>query len=138
MRSLENLSERKKPSPLISFFRYNLVAVLATSIDFLTLIFLTELIGIWYLWSTVIAAIAGAFTAFLLSRYWVFVSLESKIHHQVIRYFLVAIGSVALNSFGVYTLTEFAEVQYMISKGITALVVGVGYNYLLGRYFVFK
>ncbi len=138
MTSLENLSEQKKTSPVISFFRYNLVAMLATTIDFLTLIFLTELVGIWYLSSTTIAAITGAFTAFLLSRYWVFVSLESKIHHQMLRYFLVAAGSVALNSLGVYTLTEFGEIQYLISKGITAIVVGIGYNYTLGRYFVFN
>ena len=130
--------DQNRPSSLVSFFRYNLVAIIATSLDFLTLVFLTEIIGIWYLASTIIAAITGAISAFLLGRFWVFVSLESKVHHQALRYFLVAAGSVALNSFGVYFFTEFGGFQYMVSKGITAVLVGIGYNYLLGRYFVFK
>ena len=88
--------------------------------------------------STIIAATVGAITAFLLGRFWVFVSVESKVHHQAFRYFFVACGSVVLNSLGVYFFTEIVEFQYMISKGITAVIVGIGYNYLLGRNFVFK
>ena len=129
---------RSKPSPIISFIRYNLVAILATGVDFICLIMLTELVGLWYLTSTVIAAVVGAITAFLLGRFWVFVSTESKIHHQAFRYFIVALGSVVLNSAGVYFFTDTVGLQYIISKAITAIIVGVGYNYLLGRYFVFR
>ncbi len=128
----------QKPAPFISFLRYNIVAVLATGVDFITLIALTELAGLWYLLSTFTGAVLGAFTAFLLGRYWIFVSKESKIAHQAFRYFLVAAGSVLLNSSGVYFFTEVVNFQYVISKVITAVLVAVCYNYLLSRYFVFK
>ncbi len=127
-----------KPSALVSFFRYNLVALIATGLDFLILVLLTELLEVWYLISTIFAATCGALTAFLLGRYWVFVSIERKVHTQAFRFFIVAIGSIALNSFGVYAFTEFVALQYLISKIITSIIVGVGYNYLLGRYFVFN
>ena len=129
---------KDKPSALVSFFRYNLVALIATSIDFLMLAALTELLAVWYMFSTVAAATCGAITAFLLGRYWVFVSTERKVHTQAFRYFLVTMGSIALNSMGVYFFTEVVEFQYLISKIITSIIVGVGYNYLLGRYFVFN
>ncbi|MDA0194389.1 MAG: GtrA family protein [Bacteroidetes bacterium] len=118
--------------------RYNLVATLATGVDFIALIALTELAGLWYMFSTISGAVFGALTAFLLGRYWVFVSKESKIGHQGFRYFLVASGSVVLNSSGVYLFTEIANLQYIISKVITAVLVAVCYNYLLSRYFVFR
>jgi len=127
-----------KPTPIVSFLRYNIVAVLATGFDFITLIALTELVGLWYLFSTVTGAVLGAIAAFLLGRYWVFVSKESKMEHQAFRYFLVAAGSVLLNSSGVYFFTEVVDLQYIISKVITAVLVAVCYNYLMSRYFVFK
>ncbi|MDA1119312.1 MAG: GtrA family protein [Bacteroidetes bacterium] len=128
----------EKPTPFVSFLRYNLVATLATGVDFIALIALTELAGLWYMFSTISGAVFGALTAFLLGRYWVFVSKESKIGHQGFRYFLVASGSVVLNSSGVYLFTEIANLQYIISKVITAVLVAVCYNYLLSRYFVFR
>ncbi|MEQ9423703.1 MAG: GtrA family protein [Cyclobacteriaceae bacterium] len=135
---MEGHTTSKRPNTVTSFFRYNLVAILATGIDFIVLIVLTEIAGLWYLASTVLAAIAGAITAFVLGRYWVFVSTESKYYHQAFRYFLVASGSVVLNSLGVYFFTDIVEFQYIISKTISAILVGVGYNYTLSRFFVFK
>ena len=128
----------KRPSAIVSFTRYQFVAILATGIDFLTLIFLTEVIGLWYLFSTVSGATLGAITAFLLGRYWVFRSTEDETHHQAFRYLLVASGSVILNSSGVYFLTDIVGWAYLVSKTITAIIVGVSYNYLLSRYFIFK
>lgn len=135
---MEKESPRKKPTHLISFTRYQLVAVLATGVDFVTLVFLTEVVHVWYLFSTVTGAILGAVTAFLLGRYWVFESKEDKIHYQAFRYALVAVGSVVLNSTGVYLLTDGAGLAYIISKIITAVLVGISYNYLLSRHFIFR
>ena len=138
MNSPESEPKKKRPSHWVSFSRYQLVAVLATGIDFLTLILLTEFAGLWYLFSAVTGAVFGAITAFLLGRYWVFESVESRTHHQAFRYAIVAVGSVVLNSYGVYFFTDIIGLQYIFSKAITAIVVSVGYNYLLSKNFVFK
>lgn len=130
--------QKQRPSILVSFTRYQLVAILATGVDFVMLVFLTEIFGLWYLFSTITGATFGAITAFLLGRYWVFQSKEDKIHNQAFRYVIVAAGSVFLNSAGVYLLTDIVGLQYMISKVITAVIVGISYNYLLSRHFIFK
>ena len=127
-----------KPSGKASFFRYNISAILATAGDFLALIILTELLNVWYLLSTSIGALVGALTAFFLGRNWAFSAKQGKKSKQMFRYAIVATGSLLLNTFGVYMLTDLANIQYMISKSITALIVAFCFNYPLSKYYIFK
>ncbi|MBE7442536.1 MAG: GtrA family protein [Flavobacteriales bacterium] len=128
----------KKESWFISFFRYQVAAITATLADFLVLILLTEVFNVWYVYSTAIGALAGAIVNFNLCRYWAFCNSKNKFKHQVFRYVLVSAGSLVLNTFFVFIFTDFAHINYSISKVITALMVAFFYNYTLQRFFVFK
>lgn len=130
--------EITRPSGKTSFIRYNVVAIMATLADFLVLILLTEFGRMWYLLSTGIGALVGATIAFTLGRNWAFVSKDEKSSRQAIRYGMVAIGSLVLNTFGVYLFTDTLGLQYVISKSFTAVIVALGYNYPLSRYYTFK
>ncbi len=121
-----------------SFFKYQIAAVTATIIDFLILVLLTEIFNIWYVYSTVIGALAGAIVNFNLCRFWAFSNAKNKFKHQVLRYVLVSSGSLVLNTLCVYLFTNFAHINYSISKIITALFIAIFYNYMLQKYFVFK
>lgn len=130
--------DTQRPSGLVSFIRYNISAIIATGVDFLTLIALTELLDLYYVISTVAGAAFGATVAFVLNRNWSFESKNEQKRVQSLKYVLVALGSLALNTFGVFALTEWMGVQYVISKTIAAVIVAVSYNYLLSKYFVFR
>jgi len=121
-----------------SFTKSQIAASIATAFDFLCLILLVELFAIWYVAATAIAALIGAIVNFLLGRHWSFPASEDILHKQAIRYFWVALGSLLLNIFGVYALTEALNFQYLISKSLTAILVGFAFNYPLHRYYVFK
>lgn len=127
-----------RPSALISFLRYNASAIIATGCDFGTLLLLTEVFKLWYVFSTACGALVGAIVAFWLGRNWAFVSKDAKKRVQALKYVLVAVGSLGLNTYGVYFFTDFLSIQYVISKIITAIIVGIGYNYTLSRYYIFK
>lgn len=43
-----------------------------------------------------------------------------------------------LNAAGVYLFTQLSHVNYVYSKAVVSLLVGVGFNYFLQLYFVFK
>ncbi len=129
---------QSKPSGKTAFFRYNIAALLATAGDFVTLIFLTELVGLWYLLSTILGALVGAIIAFTLGRNWAFVSKEEAQSKQALKYGVVALGSLGLNTLGVFFFTDVLEVQYIISKSITAGIVALGYNFPLSKYYTFK
>ena len=62
---------KKKPKTIILFFRYYVVAVLATITDFLVFIILSEIISFWYVSSTFISTICGGIIAFLLNRNYI-------------------------------------------------------------------
>ena len=96
------------------------------------------MIGVWYIYAQIIAAIFGAITNFLLGRYWAFQSQEDKITHQAFRYALVSTGSLILNTVGLYLLTEFTILEPIPAKVIIGILVAVTYNYLLQKYFVFR
>ncbi len=131
-------SDLKKKSGTKEFLSAQVAAFIGTAVDFGVMIFLTELIGVWYVISNAIGAICGAITNFFLGRNWVFLSKERKISHQAFRYFLVATGSMILNTLGVYLLTEFTSLNYIFSKVIVAILIAFTFNFLLQKYFVFK
>mgnify|MGYP003951118347 CR=1 FL=1 len=121
-----------------SFKRSQVASVLATAVDFLTLVVLVEVIGVWYVFSTAAGAFLGAVTHFTLGRHWSFKATDKGVQGQMLRYGVVALGSLLLNTYGVYLLTDFIGFQYMVSKVITALSVGCFFNFPLHRHVVFR
>ena len=71
------------------FFRYCLVGVLATIVDFFFLYTLTEYLGIWYLYSGVISFVLAALTNYFLNRKWTFNSQDPRFIRQISIFFLV-------------------------------------------------
>ena len=134
---LEN-SDLKKKSGTQEFLSAQVAAFIGIAVDFGVVIFLTEIVGMWYVISNVIGATCGAITNFSLGRNWVFSFTQNKISHQAFRYFLVAAGSMILNTLGVYLLTEFTSLNYIYSKIIVAVLIAFTFNFLLQKYFVFK
>lgn len=135
------ITAKKKPNvPFFkSFSRYTVSAATATASDFMTLIMLKEYVGLDPVTATFIGACCGATVAFFLGRNWTFLNKEGRMTVQGIRFVLVVAGSILLNTFGEYLLTEVWIVgHYMLARIITAVSVGLFYNFPMQRYFVFN
>jgi putative flippase GtrA len=109
-----------------------------TAADFLVTIVCVEIFHSWYLLATVLGNTAGGITNFYLGRHLVFKVSQQRARQQGIRYFMVWLGSLLLNAVGVYVLTQLLHVNYLCSKVIVSLLVGIGFNYFLQLHFVFK
>jgi len=129
---------KKKAGLMGIFLKSQVSAFAASAADFITVVVLTELFGVWYVISTAIGAAVGAIVNFMLGRNWVFDSKDGKIGGQAIRYIIISIGSLILNTVGVYLITEYIGINYAISKIIIGILVGVTYNFILQKKFVFK
>jgi putative flippase GtrA len=122
----------------LSWLRSQAVALTATGVDFLVTIFLTELAGIWYVASNATGAFCGAVVSFMLCRNWAFNRRDRRWHFQAFRYACASGMSLLLNTGGVWFLTEAFCISYVVSKIIIATLIGVTFNFLMFRYFVFR
>ncbi len=135
---LHKASDGQRPKAFVSFFRAQISALTATAVDFLVVISLTELFGIWYVLSNIAGTLCGAITSFSLGRYWAFVATHKQMWWQAAKYVMVAAGSMLLNTLLLYLITEYGGLNYILSKIVASVFVGIGFSYTLHRWFVFK
>jgi len=120
------------------YLRAQLVAALATGIDFTVTLTLKELFGFYYVVAVATGACFGAVTAFLLNRNWVFAAAHGKAAAQAIRFLAALAGSAFLNTTGTYWVTETFHCHYLLSKIAVAVLIGSTYSYFVLKSFVFN
>lgn len=110
--------------------------------DYFIMIFLTELIGVYYPVSIAISCILGAVVNFSLNKKWSFYSRETgyrfSLPQQLWRFFLVVVSSIGLKIAGTWCITTFVHIDYKISRLVTDIIVSLCFNYVLQRYWVFR
>lgn len=121
-----------------TFLKAQASSLISSVVDFLVTVTLKEVFGIYYLTASVIGVISGGVTNFLLGRNIVFSSTEKRVETQAFRYIVVWVGNLILNTLGVYLFTSLLNIEYRISKILVAIIVGLSYNYVLQKFFVFK
>jgi putative flippase GtrA len=120
------------------FIKSQVSSIVSTLVDFSITILLKEVVGIWYLFSTSTGSILGGVTNFFLGRKWVFNATGTSSKSQAVRYVIVWGGSILLNITSVFFLTSFGHLNYLLSKIITAVMVGIFFNYILQKKYVFS
>jgi putative flippase GtrA len=123
---------------IVTFAKAQIASLIASIIDYWCTIIAVELVGIWYVWASAIGTVIGGITNFSLGRSWVFKRREKARHAQMIRYIIVWIGYLILTTSGVFLLTRYTHLNYVISKATVSLVMAVSYNYPLQKKFVFR
>ena len=121
-----------------TFARAQIASLVASLVDFWVTIILKEWMGFWYVSASAMGTIAGGITNFSMGRKWVFKSFSRQAEIQLLRYILVWMGYLLLTTSGVYLLTHYTPMTYLISKVIVSLFMAVSYNYPLQKKFVFS
>jgi putative flippase GtrA len=123
---------------MATFIKAQAASLTATGIDFAVMVIVKEWIGCWYLVASILGTLSGGIVNFSMNRRWVFSARDKKMHAQVIKYVLVWIGNLVLVSAGVFVLTNYGGISYLVSKTAVSILVGFFYNYTLQKKFVFK
>ncbi|MCF7815161.1 MAG: GtrA family protein [Candidatus Cloacimonetes bacterium] len=116
----------------IQFFRYVIVGGLAFIIDYISLYLLTEFLNIYYLLSAAISFIMGLIVNYIISIKWVFQTSEQKSRIQFFVYGLIGVIGLGLNELIIWLLTDKADLFYMHSKLVAAVIVLL-WNFLARR-----
>jgi len=126
---------------MLTFLKAQLAAIIGSIADFLIYALLVQLTGhspAMVSLATAEGAVCGGIVNFIIARKWVFNEGQGSTTVQVARYILVWTGSILLNAAGMYLLTYFTPVHYIIARILVSILVGVFYNYFLQKRFVFK
>lgn len=135
-----------------TFMRAQFSSQISSLFDFIVTILAAKLFHIYYVYATSLGSVAGGFMNCFINYYWTFKAQDCKKKYVVIKYFLVWIGSICLNTWGIYLLTETIQsmpwVQntlshifddiFIVCKIFVSLMVGWFWNYNLHRTFVYK
>ena len=118
--------------------RHATTSIMATIVDYLTMILLVSFAGMRPVPATAIAASAGAVTSFTFSRYFTYHATHIAAGHQMWRFVLVSGSSLGLNTLGEYLLHDRVGLQYILARVITSLTVSCAWNYPMLKFFVFS
>ena len=122
---------------MITYIKAQAAAIAGSLADFFITILLKEVFHYWYISANMAGNIVGAVAQFILCRNWAFNASGKKINLQILKFVLVWIGNIILSAAGVYLLTNYFAVNYIISKTIVSVLLGLTYNYFLQKKFVF-
>ncbi len=122
---------------LIIFIRAQSASILGSAADYFTTIILKEFFHLPYVVSSFSGNIMGGICQFLLCRSWAFSGNQGQLKIQVFKYVIVYCGNLILSAAGLYLLTHYIGVNYLISKTLVSIILGVSYNYILQKNYVF-
>ncbi|TWR30999.1 GtrA family protein [Mucilaginibacter pallidiroseus] len=122
---------------MATFVKAQASSLIASALDFLTTIVCKEIFHVWYVAANLIGTVVGGIANFMLGRVWVFHGESKGMPKQILKYVIVWGGNAFLNTSGVFLVTHYFGLSYIISKVVVSLIVGVTYNYFLQKKFVF-
>ena len=111
-------------SVTIQVFRYLFTGGTAFLIDFGLLYFFTDVVGLYYLLSSIISFTAGTLITYFFSIFWVFNQrkLNSKIQEFIV-FAIISVVGLLLTSFFLWLFTDVLHQHYLISKIIASIIV---------------
>ncbi|NCI45169.1 GtrA family protein [Sediminibacterium soli] len=121
-----------------TFIRAQASSFTASATDFAVTVVLKEWAHCWYLLASILGTVSGGIVNFSMNRRWVFAAHNRKMFFQAVKYVLVWVGNLVLVSLGVFLMTDYGKIGYLVSKITVSLFVGFFYNYTLQKRFVFK
>lgn len=157
---IHNISQ--KGGTFFTFLRAQVSSQVSSITDFGVTILLASVFGgvmktlfgeeYYYGYATAIGAICGGIVNCTINYKWTFKAQGGNVGFVVIKYILVWIGSILLNTYGTVLLTELIKsIEYVnsalgdhtdkvfiVCKIIVSLLVGFIWNFNMQRLFVYK
>jgi dolichol-phosphate mannosyltransferase len=111
---------RKK---IFRFARFSVLGGVGASFGYLTLYVLTDIMGVWYIISSIAGEVMNFFVNFFVHKYWTFEVEENKNNNHKIAYTVIVVFYFIANTSLMYLLTDLCGVQYVASKVATTLIL---------------
>ncbi|MDD3420440.1 MAG: GtrA family protein [Candidatus Gastranaerophilales bacterium] len=120
------------------YYKYCIVGVLMTGLDFSMLAFQVEILKVYYLLAASVAYLLTAVVHYILSANYVFKDSKTPKNFKYFLYFafLGAIGLCLLEGL-MYYLVEKMDIYYLLAKALATGVI-FSFNFAAKKYLIFK
>ncbi|TBO40732.1 GtrA family protein [Pedobacter kyonggii] len=123
---------------IFTYLKAQASSLVASATDFGVTLIAVNLFGWWYLAASITGTVAGGAVNFYVNRKWVFESESTAIKWQILKYILVWAGNLIIVTVGVFMLTHFFNLNYVLAKVLSSVLTGVSYNYIMQKQFIFS
>ncbi|PRD52780.1 GtrA family protein [Sphingobacterium gobiense] len=123
---------------LLSFGKAQVSAFLGGLFDFSVYTICIQVLGFTAYISNIISGSLGAVVNFTINRCWTFGSTGAPVGKQLGKFVMVVIGSISLKSMGIFFLVDHLLLNPYYSKIIVEILVSLGFNFLMQKYWVFR
>lgn len=120
------------------YVKYIISGGTAAGVDLVLLYILTDIVGLWYLLSAILAFIAAYFVSFYLQKFWTFRdNSRQRIYQQMTLYLIVGLTNLSINTFGMYILVDKLKVMYILAQIIMGALIAIS-SFLIYKFIIFK
>ncbi|ACV64800.1 GtrA family protein [Desulfofarcimen acetoxidans DSM 771] len=106
----------------LQFIKFSIVGVINTIISFI-LYYILISININYLISSILSYSIGMINSFLLNKYWVFIKKSTTHKHYFIKFIIVNIFTLSINSMLLYIFVSKFNINLLLSQFFVTLLV---------------
>lgn len=118
--------------------RYLVAGGIAAAVDLSILYFLTTILGIWYLFSAIIAFLFAFGVSFYLQKFWTFADRSvDRLSSQMIFYFIITSINLSLNTLLMFAFVDGLHWPYLFAQIIVSALIA-GESFFVYQKFIFK
>lgn len=124
-------------SKRFEFLRYLIVGGSCSIGHIIVLYFLTDIVGIYYLYSTIISFIFISFLGYFGQKYFTYRNFESRHAKQGSLYITIIVLGLALDASLMFFFVSILNVYYLTAGIITRIIIFI-INFLWTKHIAFK
>ena len=120
----------------IKFLKFGVVGIMGVGIDFFITWLCKEKMGLNKYLSNAIGFSLAVVSNFLWNRYWTFEANSQAFMEQFLKFVLIAVAGLAINSLFLFLILRFCQINFYVTK---ILVIGLVFfwNFYMNYLFTF-
>ncbi len=128
----------KRRQLIAKLVRYLFSGGMAAVTDLVLLYVFTDVFGMWYVLSSILAFLIAFFVSFILQKFFTYQDHGTDgLRGQAIIYLTVTSANLALNTLFVYLLVQYMSLHYIPAQIVASIIVAIE-SYVLYGMFIFK
>jgi len=118
--------------------RYLIAGFSAAGTNIGLLYIFTDILNIWYLYSSILSFLIAIWVSFFLQKLWTFGDKKVEgVRGQFLKYMAVAIAGILINTLSMLLLVDALHLWYILAQIITGGIIAA-INFLMYKFFIFN